>query len=119
MPPPQAAAMPPPWPPHRTAADQSAGARPPGQRFSQATPRYSGPIGDHSHKGRPLAGDPSNEDDDDKLEKKELSVHEFVTADQIERDLASFHIVEFGPSAGWEAAIHFPVRTTLHPRISY
>jgi transcription-repair coupling factor (superfamily II helicase) len=68
-----------------------------GERFS-GDPRYSSRSA-YPHKGRPLAGDPSNEDDDDKLEKKELSVHEFVTADQIEQDLASFHVVEFGPAA--------------------
>ena len=40
------------------------------------------------------------DDDEDKLEKKDLSPDEFVTADQIERELSFFHLVEFGPSAG-------------------
>jgi transcription-repair coupling factor (superfamily II helicase) len=43
---------------------------------------------------------PSGDDDDDKMEKKEITADEFVTAEQIEQQLAKFHLVEFGPSAG-------------------
>lgn len=38
-------------------------------------------------------------EDEDKLEKKEITVSEFVTAADIERQLSRFHVVEFGPSA--------------------
>ena len=40
------------------------------------------------------------DDDEDKMEKKEITADEFVTAEQIEQQLAKFHLVEFGPSAG-------------------
>jgi transcription-repair coupling factor (superfamily II helicase) len=40
------------------------------------------------------------DDDDDKMEKKEITADEFVTAEQIEKQLEKFHLVEFGPSAG-------------------
>jgi transcription-repair coupling factor (superfamily II helicase) len=39
-------------------------------------------------------------DDDDKMEKREISPEEFVTAGQIEEQVRRFHLVEFGPSAG-------------------
>src|SRR6202012_4390020 len=51
------------------------------------------------------------DDDEDKLEKKDLSPDEFVTAEQIERELSSFHLVEFGPSAGSHAAGSTPIAT--------
>ena len=40
------------------------------------------------------------DDDEDKMEKKEITADEFVTAEQIEKQLEKFHLVEFGPSAG-------------------
>ena len=55
-----------------------------------------GPAG----RARPPLNAGSGDDDEDKLEKKEISVEEFVTAQQIEEQLAKFHVVEFGPSAG-------------------
>jgi transcription-repair coupling factor (superfamily II helicase) len=42
----------------------------------------------------------AGDDEDDKMEKKEITTDEFVTAEQIEQQLAKFHLVEFGPSAG-------------------
>ena len=51
-------------------------------------------------KARPPRASTSGDDDEDKLEKREVSVDEFVTAQQIEEQLAKFHLVEFGPSAG-------------------
>jgi transcription-repair coupling factor (superfamily II helicase) len=51
-------------------------------------------------KPRPPRTAPSGDDDDDKMEKKEITADEFVTAEQIEQQLAKFHLVEFGPSAG-------------------
>jgi len=66
--------------------------------------------GSHSRKG-PLHGAPLGrpqpsftaalgDEDDDKMEKRELNPEEFVTSEQIERELEKFHLVEFGPSAG-------------------
>jgi transcription-repair coupling factor (superfamily II helicase) len=42
----------------------------------------------------------SDDEDEDKMEKRDLSPEEFVTSAQIERELEKFHLVEFGPSAG-------------------
>jgi transcription-repair coupling factor (superfamily II helicase) len=50
-------------------------------------------------RSRPLLNAGSGDDDEDKLEKREISTDEFVTAQQIEEQLAKFHLVEFGPSA--------------------
>ncbi|HXB34482.1 MAG TPA: transcription-repair coupling factor [Puia sp.] len=40
------------------------------------------------------------EEDEDKMEKGSVSRDEFVTAAQVGEELARFHLVEFGPSAG-------------------
>jgi transcription-repair coupling factor (superfamily II helicase) len=42
----------------------------------------------------------AEEEDEDKLEKLAVNRDEFVTAAQVESELARFHLVEFGPSAG-------------------
>src|SRR3984957_19746400 len=47
-------------------------------------------------KARPPRNTTSGDEDEDKLEKKDLSVNEFVTAQQIEDQLTKFHLVEFG-----------------------
>ena len=49
---------------------------------------------------RPTPPNTSIDNDEDKLEKKEVTPDEFVTAELIERQLEKFHLVEFGPSAG-------------------
>ncbi|MBN9382371.1 MAG: transcription-repair coupling factor [Chitinophagaceae bacterium] len=38
-------------------------------------------------------------DEEDRLEKKDISPDEFVTADEVARQIKRFHVVEFGPSA--------------------
>jgi transcription-repair coupling factor (superfamily II helicase) len=42
---------------------------------------------------------PGPGEDEDRLEKKEISASEFVTAAEVESQLSKFHFVEFGPSA--------------------
>ena len=53
-----------------------------------------------SGRNRALPPDTSIDGDEDKLEKHEVSVDEFVTAASVETQLERFHLVEFGPSAG-------------------
>jgi transcription-repair coupling factor (superfamily II helicase) len=53
-----------------------------------------------SGKSRSLPPDTSIDGDEDRLEKKDITPDEFITANEIERQLGSFHLVEFGPSAG-------------------
>jgi transcription-repair coupling factor (superfamily II helicase) len=65
-------------------------------------------------KGRPPLNAGSGDDDEDRLEKREVSVDEFVAAQQIEEQLAKFHLVEFGPSAGG----HLPANPGLNPALS-
>ncbi len=55
------------------------------------------PIG--PSRGRPLPPDTSIDGDEDKLEKRDITAGEFVTAASIESQLERFHLVEFGPSA--------------------
>ena len=50
-------------------------------------------------RGRPLPPDTSIDGDEEKLEKKDIGVDEFVTAAAVESQLERFHLVEFGPSA--------------------
>ena len=50
-------------------------------------------------RGRPLPPDTSIDGDEEKLEKKDFGIDEFVTAAAIESQLERFHLVEFGPSA--------------------
>jgi transcription-repair coupling factor (superfamily II helicase) len=89
-------------------AGRQSGDRPSGDR------RFSGrshPTG----KSRPVPGDTSIDDDEDKLEKREVTPEEFVTAQQIERQLAKFHLVEFGPSAGTWAGGRGHAATIANP----
>ncbi|HTI93546.1 MAG TPA: transcription-repair coupling factor [Puia sp.] len=53
---------------------------------------------------RALPPDTAIDGDEEKLEKREVTREEFVTAQQIEGELQRFNLVEFGPSAGsWTA----------------
>ena len=53
---------------------------------------------------RALPPDTAIDGDEEKLEKREVTREEFVTAQRIEGELQRFHVVEFGPSAGsWTA----------------
>jgi len=53
---------------------------------------------------RALPPDTAIDGDEEKLEKREVTRDEFVTAEQIEGELRRFNLVEFGPSAGsWTA----------------
>ena len=53
---------------------------------------------------RGLPPDTAIDGDEEKLEKREVTREEFVTAQQIEAELQRFNLVEFGPSAGsWTA----------------
>src|ERR1700754_1050470 len=53
---------------------------------------------------RGLPPDTAIDGDEEKLEKREVTREEFVTAQQIEGELQRFNLVEFGPSAGsWTA----------------
>jgi transcription-repair coupling factor (superfamily II helicase) len=65
--------------------------------------RGSGPSGSSGRPGnrhrRALPPDTAIDGDEDKLEKKEITREEFVTAEQIEDELDRFHLVEFGASA--------------------
>jgi len=51
-------------------------------------------------RNRALPPDTSIDGDEDKLEKHEITVDEFVTASEVEEQLQRFHLVEYGPSAG-------------------
>ena len=52
-----------------------------------------------AHKGRAMAMREIGREEDDKLEKKDVSRDEFVTADEISGQIKRYHVVEFGPSA--------------------
>jgi transcription-repair coupling factor (superfamily II helicase) len=52
---------------------------------------------------RPGRGVRMEEENEDKMEKGSVTRDEFVTAAQVEGELARFHLVEFGPSAGSRA----------------
>src|SRR6185437_2081626 len=56
--------------------------------------------GRHDAKRRLQQADGSMDGDEDRMEKHEVSVEEFVTAVEIEGQLDKFHVVEFGASAG-------------------
>ena len=46
------------------------------------------------------AATPKSLDDEDKMEKADVTLADFVTAAEVETQLRRFHLVEFGPSAG-------------------
>ncbi len=66
-------------------------------------------------KGRALPPDTSIDGDEDKLEKKDISFDEFVTAADIEKQLESFHLVEYGPSASSGAPFVIEFHTKPQP----
>ena len=55
--------------------------------------------GRHDVRRRLQQADSGTDGDEDRLEKQDVGVGEFVTAGEIERQLDRFHVVEFGPSA--------------------
>ncbi|HTI09003.1 MAG TPA: transcription-repair coupling factor [Puia sp.] len=67
-----------------------------GQRLAEQGPEGRNVFGNRN-RSTPAARETL--DDEDKLEKKDLSKTEFVTAAAIEQQLSGFHVVEFGPSA--------------------
>ncbi len=65
-------------------------------------------------RNRALPPDTSIDGDEDKMEKHDITVNEFVTAAEIEGQLERFHLVEFGPSAG--SPFSNPVTIEFHTR---
>jgi len=65
-------------------------------------------------RNRALPPDTSIDGDEDKMEKHDITVNEFVTAAEIEEQLERFHLVEFGPSAG--SPFSNPVTIEFHTR---
>jgi len=65
-------------------------------------------------RNRALPPDTSIDGDEDKMEKHDITVNEFVTAAEIEGQLERFHLVEFGPSAG--SPFSNPVTLEFHTR---
>jgi len=55
-------------------------------------------------------------DEEDKLEKKDISPDEFVTADEVARQIKRFHVVEFGPSASGDIDGGTPFVIEFHTR---
>ena len=47
-------------------------------------------------------------EEDDRMEKREISPAEFVTAAEVERQVSKFHFVEFGPSAQGTSLLEVP-----------
>src|ERR1700761_819585 len=66
------------------------------------------------HRNRALPPDTSIDGDEDKLEKHEITIDEFVTAAEIEEQLERFHLVEYGPSSG--SPFSSPVVIEFHTR---
>ena len=52
-----------------------------------------------AHKGRAAALREIGREEDDKLEKRDISRDEFVTAEEVSRQIRRYHVVEYGPSA--------------------
>ncbi len=70
-------------------------------RRAEVDGRGNGLAGKPGHRNRRgLPPDTAIDGDEDKLEKREVTRDEFVTAGLIEEELQHFHLVEFGPSAG-------------------
>lgn len=67
-----------------------------GQRLAEQGPEGRNVFGNRN-RSTPAAREIL--DEEDKLEKKEISKAEFVTAAEVEQQLSGFHVVEFGPSA--------------------
>lgn len=65
------------------------------QTAAQAQAEAAGPAG----RSRKALLRETLSDEEDKLEKKDISPAEFVTADEVARQIKKFHVVEFGPSA--------------------
>ncbi len=81
--------------------------------------RFSGRSAASPGKSRQQPASDSIDEDEDKLEKKDLSRDEFVTASQIAKELEKYHLVEFGPSAGsWEGGSGHAV-TVANPAAGY
>jgi len=70
-------------------------------------------------RNRVLPPDTSIDGDEDKLEKHEITVEEFVTAAEIETQLERFHLVEFGPSAGSPFPSPFVIEFHTRPQPSF
>lgn len=79
-------------------------------RQAEENMRGTGSPGKPGHRNRrALPPDTAIDGDEDKLEKREVTREEFVTAGQIEDELLRFHLVEFGPSAAGTAGAPFVV----------
>jgi transcription-repair coupling factor (superfamily II helicase) len=72
------------------------------------------PSGKSSARNRGLPPDTSIDGDEEKLEKHEINLAEFVTARELETQLERFHLVEFGPSAG--SPFSSPIVIEFHTR---
>ena len=70
-------------------------------------------------RNRALPPDTSIDGDEEKLEKHEITLNEFVTAAEIETQLERFHLVEFGPSAGSPFASPFVIEFHTRPQPSF
>jgi transcription-repair coupling factor (superfamily II helicase) len=65
---------------------------------------------------RALPPDTSIDGDEDKLEKREITVDQFITAGQIDAQLDRFHVVEFGPSANSWTGVPAPFIVEFHTK---
>ena len=72
-----------------------------------------------SARNRALPPDTAIDGDEEKLEKHEITVDEFVTATEIETQLERFHLVEFGPSAGSPFSSPFVIDFHTRPQPSF
>ncbi|MBS1607029.1 MAG: transcription-repair coupling factor [Bacteroidetes bacterium] len=75
------------------------------------------PLGKAGSRGRrALPPDTAIDGDEDKLEKREVTKDEFVTAEAVTSQLQRFHAVEFGPSAAsWPDAFVVEFHTKPQP----
>ncbi|HVU97617.1 MAG TPA: transcription-repair coupling factor [Puia sp.] len=60
-----------------------------------------------------------NIEDEDKMEKTDVTVGDFVTAAEVETQLRRFHLVEFGPSAGSPLDNPFVIEFHTRPQPSF
>jgi len=60
-----------------------------------------------------------NIEDEDKMEKTDVTVSDFVTAAEVETQLRRFHLVEFGPSAGSPLDNPFVIEFHTRPQPSF
>ena len=83
-------------------------------RQAEENTRPAGRAGSRNRRAMPP--DTSIDGDEDKLEKREVTKDEFVTAEDIETQLQRFHAVEFGPSAAsWPDAFVVDFHTKPQP----